>query len=1016
MSESTAISVRPAAISGVGATETFGTASRQGSAAPKGWAGATAVWPRVAVVLLVLVALKLLLIAGQGQSLYEAHWRIGGVRVTRLNEIAFYGFVILGGLSLARLGRSCQSVGVASVRTANAVVFILGLTFIFLTFHNGDKNFIYPALSGVLKWTSVIPYLSNALFFNEPYLAGWIFAYVASYYLLARTGRETWVLWLTAGYGCTYGLVNLQELVGYRNELLIVDCVGVIALLMAGRTSGQEGLDGRRIPISWVWAPLAWTVFFAWALLRFDTEWHSAAATYFLGLIALTFTLFIASTLLIRRFGNPPVWSCLVAFFLVGFFLFTDSNYASSLNYNHLVCLGLTFPRYFTGELALAAVLGLSAWGYRRLLPRAGLWWLDFVCLGLIVVAGIDWRLSQIMGVRLGWDVLSFGDSPKMMLRLAKPYLPGVIAGLVGVGAVYALALRALRIWSERRSTGARTLLQAAAGEFPAGTADLAGTRGVGRSSLRDYSPTKGLIPTLQRWAIFACPSGTGMRPCFTTGLGRSNAGGVGPECPRAGGWGEGAFYVGVAFVALALLGLVTAESDKAEGQAALRLVQTSPLWKRVASRPMSREDFLKTAGALGLGDFARGRGVAAAGAPADMNVLVVFMESSYNKYLSLFGSDEETQPLLSKYKDRMELFPNFFSAFTGSIHARFATFTSLYPVQDFATFTQERVPVKSLFELLHERGYSCSMFYSSYFDYTGFRDFLKNRGLEEMYDADTMPGQRGTERVAWGLLEEETLGAIRSQIKKYAQNQQRFCLTYVPAAPHNPFDKIPKRFQKYKMEEVGNFKPVYLNELLYMDWVLASIVDELKESGLLDHTLVLITNDHGEMLGGKDGNIGHGWAVTPALANTPLIVMDPRRPGFQVNKTIGTQVDFLPTVLGRLNIPAPADQLYEGLPLDAGTDRDGRIGYLNSYKQFGIISGDQVLLGDRDVNDSSGVAALGKVYTISNEGAKTLFTEEAQRGTIQDRQTAMARFDSFQENLLRNYALYCRSIRGGRD
>ena len=447
-----------------------------------------------------------------------------------------------------------------------------------------------------------------------------------------------------------------------------------------------------------------------------------------------------------------------------------------------------------------------------------------------------------------------------------------------------------------------------------------------------------------------------------------------------------------------------------------LRLVQTSPLWRSVASRPLSREVFLNSAGALGLGSFTPGRSVAAPASPPDLNVVVVFMESSYNKHLSLFGSSEETQPLLSKYKERMEIFPNFFSAFTGSIHARFATFTSLYPVQDFAAFTEERVPVKSLFEVLHDQGYTCSMFYSSYFDYTGFRDFLKNRGLDEMYDADTMPGQRGTERVAWGLLEEETLGAIRNQLKKYAQNQQRFCLTYVPAAPHYPYDKIPKPFRKYQMQEMGDFKPLYLNELLYMDWVLASIVDQLKESGLLDHTLVLITNDHGEMLGGKDGHIGHGWAVTPELANTPLIVMDPKRPGFQVNRTIGTQVDFLPTILDRLNIPVPADQLYEGLSLDAGAGRAGRIGYLNSYKQFGIISGDQILLGDRDLSDSSGVASRGKVYTISNEGAKTLFTEDAQRGTIQDRQEAMVRFGAFQENLLRNYALYCRSIRGGRD
>ena len=113
-----------------------------------------------------------------------------------------------------------------------------------------------------------------------------------------------------------------------------------------------------------------------------------------------------------------------------------------------------------------------------------------------------------------------------------------------------------------------------------------------------------------------------------------------------------------------------------------------------------------------------------------------------------------------------MELFPNFFSAFAGSIHARFATFTSLYPVADFHSFTQEHVPVKSFFEVLHDRGYSCSMFYSSYFDYTGFRDFLKNRGLDEMYDADTMPGEHTGKQVEWGLLEEETFGAIRAQLR----------------------------------------------------------------------------------------------------------------------------------------------------------------------------------------------------------------------------------------------------------
>src|SRR5947208_7858083 len=97
------------------------------------------------------------------------------------------------------------------------------------------------------------------------------------------------------------------------------------------------------------------------------------------------------------------------------------------------------------------------------------------------------------------------------------------------------------------------------------------------------------------------------------------------------------------------------------------------------------------------------------------------------------------------------------------------------------------------------------------------------------------------------------------------------------------------------------------------MDWVLASLVDQLKESGLLDKTLVVITDDHGEMLGGEDGPIGHGWLLTPELANAPLIIMDPANVGYRINKAVGSQVDLLPTLCDRLRIPLPATELYQG-------------------------------------------------------------------------------------------------------
>ncbi len=187
---------------------------------------------------------------------------------------------------------------------------------------------------------------------------------------------------------------------------------------------------------------------------------------------------------------------------------------------------------------------------------------------------------------------------------------------------------------------------------------------------------------------------------------------------------------------------------------------------------------------------------------------------------------------------------------------------------------------------------------------------------------------------------------AIRVQIQNYAAHQQKFFLTYVPAAPHNPFDGTPGQFKKFKPGKFGDFTPLYLNELLYMDWNITSILDELKSSGLLDHTLVIITADHGEMLGQDGGPIGHGWAVTPELANIPLIIMDPDHPSYHLNDRIGSQVDLLPTLLDLLGIPVPQDQLYQGRSLYAAPPPADHKIYLSSLQQYGVIQDHRLLCG----------------------------------------------------------------------
>jgi hypothetical protein len=475
----------------------------------------------------------------------------------------------------------------------------------------------------------------------------------------------------------------------------------------------------------------------------------------------------------------------------------------------------------------------------------------------------------------------------------------------------------------------------------------------------------------------------------------------------RKSSFANGSWFFVIAFLSLAASGTMLIRHDKAEGESAILLAETSP-WLNWNRNPvMDEKTFVANARTLGIEKMLAPPPATPMRSPRHLNVVLIFQESSFNRYLSLFDGTNNTQPLLSGYTNRMELFPNFFSDFPGSVNARFATLSGLYPVQDYDTFTFNHVGVKSIFEILHEHGYVSSVFDSASLDYTGFRDFLRNRSIDAMYDADTMAGRNNGPQVSWGLNEGVTLAAIQSQIKQYAAGRQKFFLSYFPVAPHSPFDGIPRQFQKFTATNQTDYVPQYKDELLYLDWVIASIVDELKNDGLLDNTLIIITDDHGEMLGENGGPIGHGWAITPQLTNIPLIIMDPDNPGYRLNDTIGSQVDLLPTILDLLGIPVPPGQLYQGTSLYSPAAQETRMIYLNSFQQYAVVDGKNFLWGDREIGASSTNSL--KFYSMTNSGPRTYFPKRSTAGISPP---PISTFDKFQGNFLQNYSHYSQMIR----
>ncbi|HLX68935.1 MAG TPA: LTA synthase family protein, partial [Verrucomicrobiae bacterium] len=779
-------------------------------------------------------------------------------------------------------------------------------------------------------------YLAMNFCFRPPFLALWVLGYAAVYYWMFRSGKEHLILRVTAVFAPVYLALCLDNL-WYRGILVVVDCIGITTLLGAWNAK-------HRLSFFFPVTLLAFMAFFFVLFFGYDgmLTWRWMNQEFFV-LLAGSLVLFGGMTVLAWRRGFSIGWSWILPLAFTAFLMFANTHYSQAHNYSNFFSAGLTLPRYFLSELGIVAMWLGVALVYRRMRPGASLLWLDIVLWIIIVIGLLDLRLAQVMAARLDWQLLSlaFGETPKMMWRMARPYLPSLAVVIVILVAVYAGLLAAMRRVSQKYIEG--------------GVIDEGGKSWLSHSRFANA-----------RWLLLG-------------------------------------------FVLLGLAGFGLMQNDKARGQPLTLLVTTSPVWQHAETPTMDEQKFNAMARELGIWQSPeKARQTAdikaseAFGSARDMNLVVIFQESTYNRFLSLFNGTNVTEPLLSKYKDRMELFPNFYSSFASSINARFASFTGLYPVADFNAFTTHHVPVKSLFEVLHEHGYSNSLFYSSYFDYTDFRDFLRGRGIEEMYDADTMPG-KPVAAVAWGLREDETLTAITNKIKEYATTGKKFCLTYVPAAPHNPFDGTPSRFKKFSRGEVDDYTGPYLNEMLFMDSIVTSVVDQLKDSGLLDKTLIVITGDHGEMLGENHTAAGHGWAFTPELGNVPLIVLNPNRRGYRLNYTLGSQVDMLPTVLDVMGIPLPTDQLYQGTSLYSASADPRRTIYLNTFQEYGIFQSGFLFCGNRERPTDC--------YTFTNDEARTIFKVVDGSRDVGSTPT-IGPFNLFQENFLRNYSDYCRMAR----
>jgi arylsulfatase A-like enzyme len=111
----------------------------------------------------------------------------------------------------------------------------------------------------------------------------------------------------------------------------------------------------------------------------------------------------------------------------------------------------------------------------------------------------------------------------------------------------------------------------------------------------------------------------------------------------------------------------------------------------------------------------------------------------------------------------------------------------------------------------------------------------------------------------------------------------------------HDPYVEPPGWTPKYTPRRSG--MDTYDSAIAYMDAQLGRLFDALRETGVLDRTIVVVTSDHGEQFGGH-GLILHGNSLYMRSIHVPLIIRTPHSEATGVVVQSPVSLSALPATL----------------------------------------------------------------------------------------------------------------------
>ncbi len=284
-------------------------------------------------------------------------------------------------------------------------------------------------------------------------------------------------------------------------------------------------------------------------------------------------------------------------------------------------------------------------------------------------------------------------------------------------------------------------------------------------------------------------------------------------------------------------------------------------------------------------------------------NVLMIVMESVGADYLNLYGSKHETMPnLAAAAEESGVVFENFYIQVPYSCKSLVSLTTSIYPRSDWNLIVRDQpnLPVPTVAEQLVDNGYRAAFLHSGFWSWK-YRDrFFGRDDRVELIDAKTLPGPYVN---SWGKSDTAMYEAALDWMENGGDDP--FFLFAFTIETHHPYSSDGQFPFEVGPEEDELYR--YLNAIREADAKIGWLLQELKDRGLDESTLVVVTADHGEAFG-QHGQWIHGFGCYQPNMEVPLVMLHPslKQMPRRISR-VRQQIDVPPTLTSLLGVdPSP--------------------------------------------------------------------------------------------------------------